>query len=107
MWASSRLDGVACILATRQPGPGLDAFQTRIYLRRRMMRVSGIDLPKRRLSDSLESDIRDSMINCHKCNRAAECLTWVTGAANRAADAATIPKFCVNREIFERLKTVR
>ncbi|MDU8912255.1 DUF6455 family protein [Aestuariicoccus sp. MJ-SS9] len=76
------------------------AFEKCLYLWQRMLDVSGVKLPKRRLPAAVEDEIRESMTNCSKCGSKAACTTWLA----TAEDETSPPKFCLNREIFVRLK---
>ena len=82
--------------------PDPEAIETRVSLWRRMLSVLDVDLPKRRLPKVVEYEIRESMINCQKCRHATDCMKWL----EYRADIASLPKFCLNREIFPRLAAV-
>lgn len=71
----------------------------RLKLWQDVLRFSGINLPKRRMSATAEKDIRDSMVNCQKCPRSVACMNVVRTAEN-------VPDSCSNQPIIRRLRLV-
>ncbi|WP_339758497.1 DUF6455 family protein [uncultured Sulfitobacter sp.] len=78
----------------------IGAFEERMALRRKMLSVTGIMLPKRRIPQDVEDEIRDSIINCYECKSGDTCATWLA----TAADGVPPPEFCPNRDSILRLK---
>lgn len=78
----------------------IGAFEERMALRRKMLNVTGVKLPKRRIPQDVEDEIRDSIINCHECESGGTCVSWLA----TAADEASPPEFCPNRDAILRLK---
>ena len=78
----------------------IGAFKERMALRRKMLNVIGVKLPKWRIPQDLEEEIRDSIINCHEC-KSGDSLSWLAAAA----DEASPPEFCPNRDTILRLNS--
>jgi len=78
----------------------IGAFEERMALRRKMFNVTGVKLPKRRLTPDVEVRIRDSIINCYECKSGDTCTSWLA----EVADDVPPPEFCPNRDTILRLK---
>lgn len=72
------------------------AFEERMALRRKMLKVTGVKLSKRCQSQDAEGKIRDSIINCYECKSGETCVRWLA----TAADGVEPPEFCPNRDII-------
>ncbi|WP_425433976.1 DUF6455 family protein [Lutimaribacter saemankumensis] len=95
----SSINGGSRNLALTYRKPDQEDVETRVGLWRRMLSVLGIDLPKRRLPRAVEDEVRESMINCQKCEHTIDCMKWLEDPT----DIASPLEFCLNREIFPRL----
>ena len=51
----------------------IGAFEERMALRRKMLSVTGVKLPKRRIPKDVEDEIRNSIINCYECKSGDTC----------------------------------
>jgi len=78
----------------------IGAFEERMALRRKMLSVTGVKLPERRIPQDVEDEIRDSVINCYECKSGDTCESWLA----TVADGVPPPKFCPNRDLILRLK---
>ena len=78
----------------------IGTFEKRMALRRKMLNVTGVKLPKRRIPQDVEDEIRNSIINCYECKSGDTCATWLA----TATEGAPPPKFCPNRDSILRLK---
>ena len=70
-------------------------FDQGMVLRRRVMDLLGITLPRQIGRDTREV-IRQSMIGCTTCDRVRSCLSWLE--VGDASDGP--PDFCPNRSTF-------
>jgi hypothetical protein len=75
-------------------------FEERMALRRKMLNVTGVKLPKGRIPKDLENELRESIINCYECKSGNPCVTWLT----TATEGVPPPEFCPNRDSILRLK---
>jgi hypothetical protein len=66
------------------------AFEKRMMLRRRMLAISGVSLPKGDLCDALYAANRKNIIDCYECPHDEECEIWLNGHQTRHDP----PKFC-------------
>ena len=78
----------------------IGAFEKRMALRRKMLNVTGVTLPKRRIPKDVEDKIRDTIINCYECKSGETCASWLA----TADDGVPPPAFCPNRDTILRLK---
>jgi len=78
----------------------IGAFEERMGLRRKMLSITGVKLPKRRIPQVVEDEIRDSIINCYECKSGDICAIWLA----TATDGVPPPEFCPNRDTILRLK---
>jgi hypothetical protein len=80
----------------------IGAFEDRMMLRRRMLKVTGVEMKKRRIPEVIEDEIRDSIINCYECKSGDACMTWL----EKAEKGAPPPEFCPNRDTILRIKSM-
>ncbi|WP_417809354.1 DUF6455 family protein [Thioclava sp.] len=66
------------------------AFEKRMTLRRRMLAISGVSLPKGDLCDALYAANRKNIIDCYDCHNDEECEIWLNGHQT----SRDPPKFC-------------
>jgi hypothetical protein len=78
----------------------IQAFEERMALRRRMLRLAGVALPGRNIPESIEEEIRESIFKCNDCGSGTECAAWLAAAKPGTPPAA----FCPNRDAILRLK---
>lgn len=78
----------------------IGAFEGRMALRRKMLNVTGVKLPKRRIPQDVEDELRDSIVNCYECKDGDTCVTWLA----TATEGVPPPEFCPNRDSILRLK---
>ena len=75
-----------------------ERFDERMAIRRRVMDILGISLPKKIQNDQKEA-VRQSMIGCVTCGHTRSCASWI-----RIGDgSAGPPAFCPNRAVFQKL----
>ena len=80
----------------------IGAFEERMALRRRMMSVTGVRLPKE-TSQSLENVTRESVIRCFECKSGDYCAVWL-----EAVDpGVSPPDFCPNAALNRQLARMR
>lgn len=80
----------------------IGAFEERMALRRKMLSLTGVQFPKRRIPKDVEDQIRDSIINCYECESGETCALWQLSAA----DGTAPPDFCPNHDTILRLKSM-
>lgn len=78
----------------------IGAFEERMALRRKMLGVTDVKLPKLRIPKHVEDKTRDSIINCYECKSGDTCASWLS----TAAEGVPPPEFCPNRDTILRLK---
>ena len=78
----------------------IEAFEERMALRRRMLRLAGVTLPSRNIPENIEDEIRDSIFKCDDCASGEECAACLAAAKPGTPPAA----FCPNRDAILRLK---
>lgn len=79
-----------------------ERFDKRMTIRRRVMELLGIVLPKQIRAETQEA-IRQSMIGCATCEFTQSCEKWV----NQNDTGAGPPSFCPNRDALLRLMAVK
>ena len=73
-------------------------FNRGMTIRRQVMQILGISLPKR-IGTEVREAVRQSMIGCTTCDQLRSCSSWVS--FGNGSDGP--PVFCPNRAVFLRL----
>ena len=76
------------------------AFEERMALRRKMLKVTGVKLKTKRVPKDVEDMIRDSIFACNDCTSEDACRHWL----DTAPEGEPPPAFCPNKETLEKLK---
>lgn len=75
-----------------------EKFDERMDIRRKVMDILGIALPKK-IDKETQEEIKQSMIGCATCTHIRSCAAWV----GRGDGSDGPPTFCPNRATFLRL----
>lgn len=78
----------------------IGAFEKRMALRRRMLRITGVEMLHSPTTPNQENLIRYSVENCMECKSADYCAVWLE-AVDEGVDP---PDFCPNAEMMRELK---
>ena len=70
----------------------IGAFEKRMAMRRKMLHVTGVELPNASKSAEIERIFRETVVNCFDCKSADYCAAWL-----EAVDPGVEPpEFCPN-----------
>lgn len=80
--------------------PAIGAFEKRMALLRRMLRITGVEMPRNPTTPDQENLIRSSVESCMECKSADYCAVWLE-AVDEGVDP---PEFCPNAAMMRELK---
>lgn len=77
----------------------IETFESRMALRRRMFRRSGVSVAALSAARDLAPVVRESVETCLACYASERCAVWLDEASAQTG----VPAFCANRQLVTKL----